>query len=213
MTEAEWLACTDRWVILTFLRNKVSSRKLRLFACACCATVKPLLGGPALRLFEVAERFADGLASPSELAQARNEAKRAEKLPAMRLSPELARAARTARLIGNENSAEALSEAVSTLLYLQPWDRTEVLLRDIFGNPFRPVTLDPACRTPTVVSLALAAYEERLPPRGQLDVVRLSVLADALEEAGVTGELLVHLRGPGPHVRGCFAVDAALRRS
>ena len=36
----------------------------------------------------------------------------------------------------------------------------------------------------------------------------LPVLADALEEAGCDdGELLKHLRGPGPHARGCWAVD------
>jgi hypothetical protein len=33
------------------------------------------------------------------------------------------------------------------------------------------------------------------------------VLADALEQAGATGELVAHLRGPGPHMRDCFAVD------
>jgi hypothetical protein len=32
---------------------------------------------------------------------------------------------------------------------------------DIFGNPFNLVSLDPAWLTPTVFSLALAAYEER----------------------------------------------------
>jgi hypothetical protein len=37
------------------------------------------------------------------------------------------------------------------------------------------------------------------------------VLADALEEVGGADEaLLGHLRGPGPHVRGCWAVDLVL---
>lgn len=35
------------------------------------------------------------------------------------------------------------------------------LLRDTVGNPWRPVTLDPAHRTPLVLGLAQAAYEER----------------------------------------------------
>jgi hypothetical protein len=44
-----------------------------------------------------------------------------------------------------------------------------------------------------------------------LDRVRLAVLADALEEAGCAdANLLGHLRGPGPHVRGCFALDLLL---
>jgi hypothetical protein len=40
---------------------------------------------------------------------------------------------------------------------------------------------------------------------------RLPVLADALEEAGCTdADILSHLRGPGPHVRGCWVVDLLL---
>jgi hypothetical protein len=40
---------------------------------------------------------------------------------------------------------------------------------------------------------------------------RIPLLADALEDAGCTdAELLGHLRGPGPHVRGCWAVDVVL---
>jgi hypothetical protein len=40
---------------------------------------------------------------------------------------------------------------------------------------------------------------------------RLPLLADALEDAGCTdAELFGHLRAPGPHVRGCWALDLAL---
>jgi hypothetical protein len=84
------------------------------------------------------------------------------------------------------------------------------MLRDIFGNPLRPVAFDLAWRTSTVVALAEAAYEERLLPSGQLDPQRLTILADALEEAGAGPELLAHLRSPGPHVLGCWAVDLIL---
>jgi hypothetical protein len=50
-------------------------------------------------------------------------------------------------------------------------------------------------------------------PPAHLDPARLAMLADALEEAGCTdAELLRHLRDPGPHARGCFAVDALLSR-
>jgi hypothetical protein len=45
-------------------------------------------------------------------------------------------------------------------------------------------------------------------PAGTLDKDRLAVLADALEDAGCDDAVLLdHLRGPGPHVRGCFVVD------
>jgi hypothetical protein len=43
--------------------------------------------------------------------------------------------------------------------------------------------------------------------------MRLAVLADALEEVGCADEgILRHLRSDGPHVRGCFVVDAVLDR-
>jgi hypothetical protein len=87
------------------------------------------------------------------------------------------------------------------------------LIHDIFGNPFSPVAVDPTWRTPTVTSLAIAAYEERNLPSGELDAVRLALLADALEEAGCSAEtILDHLREPGPHIRGCWAVDLLLAR-
>ena len=81
------------------------------------------------------------------------------------------------------------------------------LLRDIFGNPFRPVVADPAWLTPTVVAIASAIYEERA-------FARLPILADALEEAGCTdADLLLHCRTPGEHVRGCWAVDLVLGKA
>jgi hypothetical protein len=91
------------------------------------------------------------------------------------------------------------------------------LLRDVFSNPFRPVACDPSWlrwRGSTVVRLAQAAYEDRALPTGTLEPARLAVLADALEEAGCAdAELLGHLRSPGPHLCGCWAVDLLLGRS
>ena len=77
-----------------------------------------------------------------------------------------------------------------------------------------PIVLDPAWLTAEVLSLARAASEVGLPEQqgDALDTQRLAVLADALEEAGAFGELVDHLRGPGPHVWGCFAVDLLTRR-
>jgi hypothetical protein len=81
------------------------------------------------------------------------------------------------------------------------------LIRCIFGNPFRPPpALDTACRTPAVVALARAIYEERR-------FEEMPVLADALEEAGCTDEdFLGHLRGPGDHARGCWPLDLVLEQ-
>jgi hypothetical protein len=82
------------------------------------------------------------------------------------------------------------------------------LARDLFENPFRRVVLDPIWRTTSVTALAQAAYDHRTLPAGTLEPDRLAVLADALEEAGCTDpDILGHLRGPGPHVRGCHVID------
>jgi hypothetical protein len=59
--------------------------------------------------------------------------------------------------------------------------------------------------------MAQTAYDERILPAGTLDPDRLAVLADALEDAGCdNADILSHLRGPGPHVRGCWVVDLLL---
>jgi len=87
------------------------------------------------------------------------------------------------------------------------------LLRDIVGNPFRQILIDGSWRSPTVLRLATAAYDERALPSGHLDPARLAVLSDALEEAGCAdADLLGHLRSAGPHVRGCWALDFLLAK-
>jgi hypothetical protein len=90
------------------------------------------------------------------------------------------------------------------------------LLRCIFGNPFRPTPPPPpsvlAWNGRLVVRLAEQAYGQRLLPSGHLDPQLLTVLADALEEAGAGAEPVDHLRGPGPHVRGCHIIDLLLNK-
>ena len=88
------------------------------------------------------------------------------------------------------------------------------ILRDLFGNPFRPVTVDPTWQTPAILQQAQAAYAERELPGGHLDPARLATLADALEKAGCdNANILAHLRSLGPHVRGCWAVDLVLGKT
>jgi len=113
----------------------------------------------------------------------------------------VARATFLAKVAGMLDTAEAQAQAS--------------LLREIVGDPFHPGPATKADRLAgcngSVVTLARAAYEERRLPEGTLDLARLAVLADALEDAGCAdGELLGHLRGPGVHVRGCWALDLLL---
>jgi hypothetical protein len=81
------------------------------------------------------------------------------------------------------------------------------LLRDLFGNPFQPVSLDPSWLSwqgGTIPKLAQSIYEDRA-------YERLPILADALEEAGCVNEnILNHCRKPDVHVRGCWVVDLLL---
>jgi hypothetical protein len=78
------------------------------------------------------------------------------------------------------------------------------LLRCIFGDPFHSLTLDTSLLTSSVLKLAAAIYEDRT-------FERMPVLADALEECGFTdADALSHLRGPGPHARGCHVLDLVL---
>jgi len=80
--------------------------------------------------------------------------------------------------------------------------RLACLLRDIFGNPFRPVAFDRAWRSESAVALARTMYESR-------EFSAMPILGDALEEAGCNSpEILGHCCGSTAfHVRGCWVVD------
>jgi hypothetical protein len=255
VTEQEWLECKEPEKMLEYLREKVSDRKLRLFAVACCYRVWHLMtNARSRRVVETAERFADGdilmdawIAISEEGEQAFRQSERmadAIKSHAVRegtvacKSEATCHAAAAAYYVGHypfhtsdlPGNPQTVSSAVSiaflyekgvemgvTLTYsgeensgpmrtARSTERTKhvPLIRCIFGNPFRPVTLDPAWKTPAVVQLARSPYEERR-------FEDMPVLADALEEAGCQdAAVLGHCRGPGPHVRGCWVLDLIL---
>jgi hypothetical protein len=214
--------------MLYYLRDsgKNRDRKVRLFAVACCRRVWHLLKDERSReAVEVSERYADGQASAEDLERADLDAMSAldeictarnydirellRKAPlsfprgapagirwacsaAWTASEKAERAAWTAEGIANTNELAANSD----------------LLRCIFSNPFHPQPrLDPSISSwndGTVSKLAQAIYSD-----SAFD--RLPVLADALEDAGCANEsILFHLRHPGPHTRGCWAVDLIL---
>jgi hypothetical protein len=225
---------TDPQEMLGFLAGRASERKLRLFACACVRRAWRLLEDRRGRhAVEVAERYADGQATGEEMAAARAAVRTAaEDAWAAALDAEDARAvalfaAREAAWDTAWYAGWAAARGAAWAAAMVPargaaraatWDAALVaLLRDLFGNPFRPVSVDPAWlawQGGTVARLAQAAYDERDLPSGRLDPARLAVLADALEEAGCSDPaLLGHLRSGGEHARGCLAVDALLGKS
>jgi hypothetical protein len=209
MTEAEWVTCTDAYPMLVFLGGKASQRKLRLFACALGRRLWGRLSNDAVRhAVEFAERVADGRASRAKLKPAWDAAcashrgthgQRANWAAAHSASPDI-------RFWAGASACQAGMTGLRKA-------GVAAVLREVFGNLFRPVAFDPAWRTADVTALVTSAYEERLMPSGELDPHRLSVLADALEELGAAAEVVAHLRGPGPHLRGCWAVDLCLGKA
>jgi hypothetical protein len=220
MTEAEWLACTDPGKMLEFLRGKASDRKLRLFPVACCRLMWSQLPGQRIRrLVEVAERFADGLATAKGLRAARSAAEGVwDEWRTVGTPLEWPFHAYAALVVGEVPIHLHRLCGPGNLTTMSVYRaraarraRQQAMLRDLFGNPFRPATLDPGWLTPDVLTLAQAAYDHRTLPAGTLDPARLALLADALEDAGCdNADLLGHLRGPGPHVRGCWSLDLIL---
>src|SRR5262245_7747223 len=204
MTEAEWLECTDPMPMLGGLleRRRLSNRWKQLFACACCRRSWPLLTDPRSRkAVETAERFCDGLGSLMELQVAAQEAYAAIPTghPSRRVSVG-GKAWRDRGLRQCVTLAAWFTTGSQSLTIAWRGVFAEVaeqrglaaggehwqcgLLRDIIGNPFRPVALNPAWQTPTVLALAQAAYDNRILPGGTLEPARLAVLADSLEEVG-----------------------------
>jgi hypothetical protein len=214
MTEAEWLACSEPEKMLGFLTDKASERKLRLFAVACYRRVAHLAGDPEGRAVEVAEQAVEGMASKEELATAHEELARSDEQMWGQWSyvpPPKEYFAYSAA--SSATLADALRAAEGTFRYaaeatgdgeLQP---QAALLRDVFGNPFRPVSVNPslfAWNNHTISKLAQAIYDERA-------FDRLPILADALEDAGCSEPaILNHCRSGGEHVRGCWTLDLLL---
>jgi hypothetical protein len=221
LTEVAWLRSIDMQGMLQLLPSTPSPRKQRLVAVACCRRIWHLLDSAfSRRAVEVVERVAEGLAAEQELELTLQEMRRMHNwsltigrgwfdvgYQAARDSWPASAADRSVRKVAASGGSGAEEGAAQSQL-----------LRDIVGNPFRPApALDPgwlAWQDGTVRQLSRKAYSHRRLPEGILQPAHLSLLADALEDAGCTDpDLLGHLRGTGPHVRGCWAVDLVLGKS
>jgi hypothetical protein len=202
-------------------------RKSRLLAVAFCRRVWHLFRDDRLRrAVEVAERYADGLATEGELAAARETVEAASgpqggdwrtlgtaAFDTTAVEPwagDAAGAAATNVGLAAAGLAERPdpSDGAAWSAYCDGESGEEAvqcdLVRDVFGNPFRPVTFDPRWRSADALALAQGIYAERA-------FDRLPILADALEEAGCTEKaVLDHCRRSAVHVRGCWVVDLVL---
>src|SRR5262249_49733266 len=153
---------------------------------ACCRRIVRL---PSVKraqtAVELAERYADGQTSEQEMLAASEAA-----LAAARWTRDVAQianraAAATSGLFNEVNNLYGLANcATKNQGPYEPLRLAQIeLLREIFGNPFRPVSIDPSWRTSPTLELAKAAYKERVLPTGNMDRECLAALSDALEEA------------------------------
>ena len=234
MAEEEWLRCPHPEYMVAALRGETSERKLRLLAVALCGRVEHLMADDgSRRAVRVAERYADDRSDGHQLAEAEASARRARDAAFVRWEADTGSdtppagvgywAADAALCAVNGGAFDGVRGAVSAAGMALAWSEDESLvagpdhwpgfeltgpwpqvIRDVLGNPFRPVALDPSWLTPAVTAIAHSIYDERA-------FDRMQGLADALEEAGCTDdEVLTHCRGGGDHVRGCWVVDLLL---
>jgi hypothetical protein len=224
-------------------QRDVTDRKLRLCAAACCLRVGDWLGANSRRAVEMLERQVDGKATLDDLRRAATGASddwlsefgTHHPSNGAYVATDLNMTSADAAAGAAAEIAEAVrcEACVSKGISLQGWPPPPVpdfavrrasqdageaavaaeraaqcqILRDIFHGPCRAVYFRCAWRTDTVRSLASVIYDARA-------FDRLPLLADALVAVGCTdAELLGHLRGPGPHVRGCWALDLILAKS
>jgi hypothetical protein len=231
MIEGEWLECGDPRHMLEYLRGMAQPRKLRWFACACVRAVWDLLlDERSQQAVLVAERYADDRASAVELAEAEASAFEVARIADLRTTvsdPSWAATRAAARSACPDAHGAASGAAFIGALAAAPWvfnaggvvhhgdphakararQRQCDLLREIIGNPFRPVRPRPewlAWNDGVVVRMARAIYDEQR-------FTDLPVLGDALEEAGCdVPEVLMHCRAGSKHMPGCWVVDVVL---
>ena len=240
MTEREWLECRQPNPMLAFLRGKFGGRKARLFCAACCRAVWSAIVEPEFRAaVEASERIADDPAAKQSwevaLEATRNIWDAEFEIGAGKGPTRPGRYHRAAAAMESagervypEAMVGAIAEIAGEIEYENPptvgdshesphfiyvsfsgpiTDGQCHLLRDIVGNPFRPVAVEQRWLTADIVAVARYVYEER-------DFDHLPVLADVLIDAGCTDDaILAHCHQPGPHVRGCWAVDLLLGKS
>jgi len=233
LTETEGLNSVKPSPMLAHVFRSASERKLRLFAAACCRRIWPWLADNECRqAVEVAEKHADRQATQAALTRAAQSVRRLRdrEVPINTAQEAAAEAAACAasdkrnELVDTASNAAmcaaiAASGAAQADAGSGPLRETFLkalaaeqaaqcsLLREIFGNPFRPVNVNLAWKTPEVTSLANAIYESQ-------DFGRLPTLARVLRENGCPiTKILEHLEEPTQHVRGCWALDLLVGKS
>ncbi len=155
MTEEEWLSSSFPDVLLDYAKanKELSNRRARLFGCACFRLAWEKIGTELLAgVVETAEARADRRVKQEAFARIQfprinlNDntvtyvAMATHAIAQPRVTPGyVAWLVRVAADAANVNSQYGIAHQ----RYGVPDQPQADLLRDIFGNPFRPVTLDP----------------------------------------------------------------------
>jgi hypothetical protein len=215
MRAKEWASCTQVDLMLKRLDPKRYRRQWVLFNCACCRRAWERMPDACRAYVEAAERYGLGTGLKKDLGPLREGVHEAFN-NALRLpGTGRAEAAQAAMAVTNTTRYCAWSAAWAAGEARRAAHRRERLaqadlLREVVGNPFRPIAVEPAWlkwNGGAVPKMAQAVLAD-----GRF--ADLPILADALEEAGCgQAELLAHLRGPGPHARGCWALGLLLGKS
>jgi hypothetical protein len=202
VNEQEWLTSDDPLQLLAYVDASLEARKAFLVTAACFRRHWERLPAVAQEWARMAESAAEGKASRQDLDD-RFEA----------LEESLNVFGPPGEFVALLDMAYGMWKSEWPELQVAEWQRETAwhreriaqasLVRDIFGNPFRPVIPQPTWRTEAALGLAGAAYAG--------EFTTLPHLADALDRAGCdNADLLAHCRGPGPHVRGCWVLDLLL---
>lgn len=217
MTEAEWLVTDDPWKLLHAVQgSRPSERKVRLFNAAVCRRFWDRLPEASRAILSESERLADGLARSKgemDLCHRANEVVGAlfdRRYPTKQYPSDEVRIQRdAAAAVCYAVIPSELWGAVSYFWDLMPSEKVphSVIIRDVFGNPFRSMSVEPALRTPEVITLAELIYDGRA-------FDRMPLLGDVLEGVGCdSSDVIAHCRSQAEHARGCWVVDAVLRKT
>jgi hypothetical protein len=199
--------------MLQFLQGRISRRKARFFACACCRRVSDLTSDAVFcNAIDLAEQIADDAISKERYSAmvkactSRWPAGLADAAAQAALNPD----AMVGALTASQLALNAIVAATADPGDISQRRTTEEiaqarLLRCISGDPFI-ITPRSTLITRPSVTIATQWYKDH-------NIQALCALAEILEESGADQRALDHFREPGDHARGCWVIDEILGKS
>ncbi len=189
MNEEEWFSLKRPHRMLKHLEPTANDRQLRLLVVACERYSHPHMSSREQAILSAIERIADGVVCETD-----SDTVRGHYLERFFVESHTSLIGPDTRFpfpAHRSNEYERIAQCA--------------LIRDIFGNPFRPVVFSADWRSTDAVAIARTMYESR-------DFGAMPILADALQDAGCDNEdILSHCRDTNQtHVRGCWVVDLVL---